>query len=529
LRALFFENRPILVEYTSDFLQDQPIFVINKKTRLLITFAALAALFLGALDALVMATAMPSIVADLGGLHLYSWVYSAYFLARAVSLPFFGKLADLYNTRNLFLLSISIFIVSSITAGLSANMLFLIISRVFQGIGAGGNFALVYIVLADISVPEKRGKTLSLASSVWGIASVLGPSLGGFIVSFFSWRWIFFMNVPLGLISLLAIGFYLVEVREKKQKVSFDFGGMFTLTLAILSLLTAFLHGSRQFGWYSWQTAGMLIVAVLSTAGFYHFEKRAQDPIVSVRFFANRGFCLGNATVFFSSFSIFSLFAFAPLFVQGALGKTPLQVGLAMLALSFGWSVGSIFLGQILHFFDEKYSTIAGVLFLFSGSAMTPGFSTDTSMGKCFFVFLLVGIGMGFVTLSTLVIVQTSVPGEDLGVATSSHQFTRTLGGAVGVGIGGSFVATRLDKAMVSAEKWLSAETMNNRFVERLRQNFEMIFEPEIQSKLPQKALSLLRESVVDGVSTVFYAVVISAIFCFFISLVLPRKKDIRK
>jgi MFS family permease len=170
--------------------------------------AALLALFLGALDSLVMSAAMPTIITDLGGLHLYAWVYSAYFLARAVSLPVFGKLSDLFATGKLFLFSIGLFVIGSVAAGASPSMGFLVAARVFQGIGAGGIFALVYVVLSDVAPPGARAKTLSLASSVWGISSLIGPTLGGFIVTFFSWRWIFLMNLPLGILSLAGIFFF---------------------------------------------------------------------------------------------------------------------------------------------------------------------------------------------------------------------------------------------------------------------------------------------------------------------------------
>jgi len=172
--------------------------LISHQKRFYVIAAALLTLFLGALDALVMSAAMPTIVTDLGGLHLYSWVYSAYLLARAVSLPVFGKLADIFKSRRLYVISILIFLLGSVLAGLAQSMTQLILSRVLQGIGAGGNFALVYIVLTDISAPENRAKTLSLASFIWGLASVLGPTFGGFVVTYFSWRWIFFINVPLG-------------------------------------------------------------------------------------------------------------------------------------------------------------------------------------------------------------------------------------------------------------------------------------------------------------------------------------------
>ena len=183
--------------------------LINLKSRFYVIAAALLALFLGALDTLVMGAAMPTIVADLGGLHLYSWVFSVYLLTRAVSLPIFGKLCDIFNSKKLYTISIVIFLLSSILAGVSQNMTQLTFSRALQGVGAGGNFALAYIVLADISPPEKRGKMMALASFVWGIASVLGPTLGGFIVNYFSWRWIFFINIPLGSFALMGILMYL--------------------------------------------------------------------------------------------------------------------------------------------------------------------------------------------------------------------------------------------------------------------------------------------------------------------------------
>jgi MFS family permease len=208
--------------------QQAPQTIISRKSRYYIITAALLALFLGALDALVMSAAMPTIIADLGGLHLYSWVYSAYLLARAVSLPIFGKLADIFNSKRLFIITISIFLMASIFAGLAQTMTQLILWRVFQGIGGGGIFALVYIVLADISSPESRAKNLSLGSFIWGLASVLGPTFGGFVVTYFSWRWIFFVNVPLSMLSLLGIGFCLVEIREKKKEAAIDYLGALT-------------------------------------------------------------------------------------------------------------------------------------------------------------------------------------------------------------------------------------------------------------------------------------------------------------
>ena len=391
--------------------------------------AALLALFLGALDALIMSAAMPTIIADLGGLQLYAWAYTAYFLARAISLPLFGKLSDLYSTKKLFLLSIGLFLIASMAAGLSPSMGFLVAARVFQGLGGGGIFALVYVVLSDISAPEHRAKTLSLASSIWGIASLIGPTLGGFIVTWFSWRWIFYINLPLGIFSLIGIGLFFKELREKPANACLDLAGAFCLSGFILGLLILVMVGGRDFNWTSWQVILIAVSTVLLGGRFYRAEQKAFDPILDFQFFKYPAFALGNVLVFFASFSIFALFAYAPLFLQGTLSQSPLQVGYAMLSLSLGWSAGSLFAGRKMHSLGLKKATLTGAVLMVMGTGLTLYFSRTTSMIQCFLSFMTVGLGLGFMTLSTLLIVQNIVPPKNLGVATSFHQFARTIGG----------------------------------------------------------------------------------------------------
>lgn len=490
----------------------------SPRERLLVTGAALLALFLGAMDALIMSTAMPTIVADLGGLHLYSWVYTTYFLARAVSLPIFGKLADTYRTRTLFLVSIGLFVVSSIFAGASPNMAFLVSARVFQGIGAGGNFALVYIALADVSPPDRRGKAMSLASFVWGLASILGPTLGGFIVTWASWRWIFYINVPLGLASLIVITRYFVETREKKAEVNLDLWGAATLSAAVLALLTALMLGGRSHGWGSGPVLALIGLSVLSGGAFYTAEKRAVDPILAPRFFTIRGFAAGNSAVFLSSFVIFSLFAFGPLLVQGAMGKPPMQVGMAMLWLSLGWSLGSILLGRFVDEIGAKPAAVFGAAILIIGCAFTLLFSPQTTMATCSAVFFVVGVGMGFVTLATLLEVQNSLDAADLGVATASNQFARTLGGTVGVGVCGSLVFGRLRQ---------SVETLSglpSNLVDTLHRNVEILFEPQAQAGFSEAVRQGLQRAVIQGLSTAFWVIVGGAVLCLFCCLFLPGK-----
>lgn len=497
---------------------------LRRQKRLWIIGAALLALFLGAMDALVMSAAMPTIVAELGSIHLYAWVYSAYFLARAISLPIVGKLSDIYNTKTIFLVSIAIFLLASLAAGAAPSMIFLVAARVFQGIGAGGIFALVYIVLSDISLPGQRGKTLSFASSIWGIASIIGPTLGGFIVTYFSWRWIFFINVPLALLCLAGIGRYLKsEPRRHKADVHLDYGGVISLSGFILCFLTIFIVGGRE---YAWGSAEILVLSFLSgcfAIFFYFAEKRAIDPVIDLRFFAERNFACGNIATFFSSFAIFSLFAYAPLYIQGALGKTPMQVGVAMLALSFGWSMGSLVLGRFVAGAGGKAASVVGSLLLIITGIMMLFFTIETSIATCLLVFLLVGIGMGFVTLSTLLLVQGSLSSENLGVATSFHQFARTLGGTVGVGISGGIVTTRLINNLE-----LSAVSVPPSVMEKLLDSLENIFRSEFQVLLQPETGVVLYGAVAQSMVAVYWIVLVASVFCLIASLLLKREPPLK-
>ena len=499
-----------------------PEVLLTARSRNYIIIASLLALFLGALDALVMSAATPTIVADLGGLHLYSWVYSAYFLARAVSLPVFGKLADIFKSRSLYIISICIFILGSVMAGFAQSMTQLILSRVLQGIGAGGNFALVYIVLADISSPEQRGKTLSLGSFIWGLASVLGPTFGGFVVTYFSWRWIFFVNLPLGAVSLLGIVLFLVDdVREKKKAAAIDYWGAVTLSTAILGLLTVFLMAGRTLDWLSPQIIGLSMFTIAAGIAFYYAEKKAPEPILSLDFFVIRGFSIGNGSAFLASFTIFALFAYSPLFIQGALGKTPLEMSVAMLTMSLGWSIGALVCGQLINRFGQKPSTIFGSLCLVVGGVISVTFSVETSVTVCSIVFGITGVGMGFVSMATLLVVQDSLDISDLGVATSSHQFARTLGGTIGVGISGSFVTMTLSNVVESLIKTDLKNIPPSLHME-IRQNIENIFRPEIQALLGAEVQKAMQEAVARGVLTVFWITLMTSLMCLVLSILIP-------
>ena len=495
---------------------------ISARQRTFIIWAALLALFLGALDALIMSAALPSIVAELGGLPLYAWVYSAYFLARAVSLPIFGKLADLHGTKGLFLFSIGLFVASSIAAGMAGSMAFLIFSRVFQGIGAGGIFALVYIVLSEVAPPGRRAKTLALGSSIWGISSVIGPTLGGVIVSFFSWRWIFFINIPLGILSLVGIALFLSRTESKKQqKGGFDFGGIFLFSTAILGLLTIFITGGRDIAWLS--PAMFLIgsVTLLCAILFVFVEKKAKDPMVDLGLFRCRNFSFGNGAIFWASFTIFSFFAYVPLYIQGSLGRSPMEVGVAMVSLSLGWSFGALLYGRTSKSGSEKRWSVAGGAILLAGALWTMRFHLQTHLAECFLAFLMVGLGMGFVSLATLILVQNNAPSADLGIVTSFHQFARSLGGTIGVGICGGLVTSAMFKRLEEATVELPADLML-----QLQRSTESLLRPEFQRLIPYEARESLGQAVLSGVFSVFVVASISSVLCLLCCLLIDSRKE---
>ncbi|THB79574.1 MAG: MFS transporter [Desulfobulbaceae bacterium] len=490
------------------------------RQRSMVIWAALLALFLGALDALIMSAAMPSIVAELAGLELYAWVYSAYFLTRAVSLPVFGKLADVYSVKKLFLFSIILFTVASVIAGLSNSMWMLIISRAFQGIGAGGNFALVYIVLSHVSEPSNRAKTLSLASSIWGISSVIGPTLGGFIVTYFSWRWIFFINLPVGLLSLAGIALFLQSKERVEKETSLDLTGVMLFTTFVLGLLCIFITGGRELPWLSPSMAILVIFTLVMGILFYRQEKRAEKPMIHLSFFTQRNFTMGISATFLASFTIFSLFAYVPLYIQGSLGLSPMQVGLAMVSLSLGWSFGALFYGRLSKKGAERLWSIWGGLVLLAGSVMMLRFNLGTSMLECFAVFLIIGIGMGLVSLSTLIVVQDSVSNKHLGIATSLHQFGRSLGGTVGVGVCGGILTTRLFGNLAKVE------TLPDEMVAGLERSVESMLQPGFHALIPDEALVSLKNALLAGVYSTFILCTLSSLLCFFSCVLLKKSTD---
>jgi predicted MFS family arabinose efflux permease len=349
------------------------------------------------------------------------------------------------------------------------------------------------------------------------------------MVTYVNWRWIFFINVPLGLVSFWGINAFLVETRPKAARVNLDLAGAAALTTAILAFLLVFLLAGRVFAWGSWSIIGLMVVTAVAAAAFVVIEKRAADPILSLDFFRNRGFAAGNGAMFLSSFVIFSMFAYAPLFIQGAQGRSPMEVGIAMLSLSLGWSGGSLGLGRLVDRSSEKYAAVVGGAGLLAGCIMALQFDLNTSLAYSFVTFLIIGISIGFVSLATLLAVQSSLGSENLGVATSSQQFARSLGGAVGVGISGSFIADRFAGLIAKIQVQGIMEGLPKSLSESGAGQIESLMRPEVQSLLSPELRQMLQSTVVSGVMAVFWVVALSALLCLLFSVFIPGKPGHRQ
>ena len=409
----------------------------NRRRRPWIVLAIMMGSFLGGLEATVVGTAMPTIVGDLGGLHFYSWVFSAYMLSTAVAMPLFGKFSDLFGKKRMFFWGAGFFLVGSGLSGLSGEMWQLVVFRAIQGIGSGGVGIISMAIIAHLYEPHHRARAMGFISSVWGISSVAGPMLGSLIVSTLGWRWVFYVNLPFGLMAILLLSAVFHEKRHRERR-QIDYRGAFGLTSAILLLLIAFAQIGKGESILAWNVVLLMIVFLLMMLFFFRTEQNAREPFLPLQLFRKRVFTLSNTCGFLAGFSVFGVIAFLPLFVQAIKGGTAMDAGFALMGVSLGWSMGSIGSGQIVHRLGEKKIILTGILVMGAGLGIASQLNPASSMFVIELAAFTMGLGMGIQTPALLTSVQNSVQPSDIGVATSTHMLSRTIGGAIGVSMMGA-------------------------------------------------------------------------------------------
>ena len=406
----------------------------------------LMAILLAMLDNLIVSTALPRIVGDLGGVAHLSWVVTAYILASTITTPFYGKLGDMYGRKTFFVAAIIIFLAGSALSGLSQTMDELIAFRAIQGLGAGGLMVGAMATLGDIVAPRERGRYMSYMMVVMMLATIGGPLLGGFITTSFSWRWIFYINIPLGgaaLIYLLAV----LHVPAHKVQHKVDYLGGSLLAVAATALILLATWGGTQYAWGSPQIIGLALLTVAAGVAFYVTEMRAAEPMMPLHVYRNRNFSLSMAMTFLTGLAMFGAMTFLPLFQQTVQGESPTVSGLALTPMMLGVTVTSIVAGQVTTKTGRyKVFPILGGAIMSLGMYLLTGLGVGTSRLTSALFYVVLGLGMGFLMQMVSLIAQNSVEQKDMGVASSARMFFQQIGGSLGVAAFGAVFARQLTK-----------------------------------------------------------------------------------
>jgi EmrB/QacA subfamily drug resistance transporter len=415
------------------------------QTSLRLVFAGLMlVLFLAALDQTIVATALPTIVGDLGGLNHISWVVTAYLLAQTVVTPLYGKLGDQYGRKVVLQCALTLFLVGSALCGLSQNLDELIAFRALQGLGGGGLLVSAQAAIGDVVPPRERGRYTGLFGAVFGVASVVGPLLGGFLTSELSWRWIFYVNLPLGVLAMFVLSATLPAVTERVHH-TIDYLGTALMGSGLCAIVLGASLGGTSFAWGSPVIVGLGIAGVVLIAAFAVGERRAREPVLPLRLLRNRVFAVTGAVGFVVGFSLFGAVTYLPLFLQVVKGASPTGSGLQLIPLVGGLLITSIASGQVIsrtgHY---KPFPIAGMAVLTVGLYLLSTLKSTSSVGTIFAFMFVVGLGLGMVMQVLVLAVQNAVDYADLGVATSGATLFRSIGGSLGTATLGAIFSNRL-------------------------------------------------------------------------------------
>ena len=417
---------------------------MSRKRIILVTAGIMLSLFLASMESTVVATAMPTIVGQLGGLEHYSWVFSAYMLASTTVVPLYGKISDLYGRRKLYVFAMALFLIGSVLCGVANSMTQLIFARALQGVGAGGLMPLAFILIGEMFTLEERAKMQGFFSGVWGVSSIVGPLLGGFLVDQLSWRWIFYINIGPGLLAAALVAFAWRDQAQHHERPAIDYAGAALLTVSVVMLLLG-LMGSGTSSWIL--ISGALILFVL----LLWVERRAADPILPLALFRDRLFSTATLHGVLSGWTVFGSVSFIPLFVQSVMGTSATQAGITITPMLLGWVMASIIGTRLLLTIGYRRLGLIGTAAFTVGAFLMSRAGMNSSQLSLMIFVALMGIGMGLSIPAYLIAVQTSVQRRQLGTATSTLQFSRSMGGTLGVSVMGAALSARLSSNLVGS------------------------------------------------------------------------------
>ena len=422
-----------------------PNITLDPRARLEILFAILLGLFLSALDQTIVGTALPRVVTDLKGNELYTWVVTIYLLTSTITGPIYGKLSDQFGRRNLLMVGIGLFLIGSFLSGLSQDMLQLILFRGIQGLGAGALFPIALAVIGDLFTPQERGKYQGLFGAVFGLSAIIGPFLGGWLTDNVSWHWVFFVNLPVGAVSMAIIWRLLPAHQRSGVTRKVDWLGVFVFTLALVPILIGLTNKTPAVDWFDPWVGGLIALGVVLLGVFIWIESRAAEPIMPLDLFRNRTYSVSLLAAFMASFGFFGAIIFLPRWYQVVNGSTATESGYQLLPLLAGLIGGSILSGQLVSRTGRyKLLTVASLSTLAVALFLLTNLRADTPPPVLYAWQFIAGVGIGPSMAVFTIIVQNSVPWQKMGAATSNLTFFRQIGGTVGLAIAGTVFGSTL-------------------------------------------------------------------------------------
>ena len=476
------------------------------RNHIIILIGILTGLFLASIEGTIVGTAMPTIVTQLGGLAIYSWVFSAYMLTATSTTPIFGKLSDMYGIRPVYMIAVALFLAGSMLSGTAHSMTELVVYRALQGLGAGGLLPLTFTIIGSIFSLEQRAKLQGFFSGVWGVSSLIGPLVGGLIVDRGgeTWRWIFYLNIPFGLAAAALIWFNLREPQLQRTRRAIDYSGVVLLVGGIVAFLLVLLEGPTS-GWTSPFVVGLGVVSLVLLVLFVFNEMKVREPIISPDLFKQRLFTVGSAHGFLSGMAMFGSISFLPLFAQGVLGQNATAAGAALTPALLGWTLSSIVGGRLMLRYGYRKVAIVSMVFMCIGAFMLSRLDTTTHLWQLLVYSGLLGIGMGAAVTAFLISIQSATPRQRMGEATSTLQFSRSIGGTVGVSIFGTVMAAKLAEGLTRA-------------------GFDATIDPrallERSSDIAPNILRALQGALADGIATIFLLAFVATFAAFLIVVV---------
>ena len=486
----------------------------KKETQRTIRFISIIlALFMGAIEGTIVSTAMPEIVGELGGFSLYSWVFSSYLLMNTVTVLIYGKLSDLFGRKPVLLFGISVFLLGSIGAGFAWSMQSLIAFRFIQGFGAGAITPVAMTIVGDIYTKEERAKVQGYISSVWGISAILGPALGGGLIEYVSWSWIFWINLPIGLLSALGLLFFYHEHRNaEKQKI--DYKGSLLLTVSLSLLMFLLVDGGTAFSWLSLTSLLIIISIVILLIIFVKQQNQASEPIMPFTIWNNKSILFANLTSLTTGVILIGISSYLPTFVQGVMGKSPTVAGFTLTAMSMGWPIASFLSGHMMLKFGYRTTCVIGGVFILSGSLSFVLLPFNEFVMLAALGSFLIGVGMGLTSTAFIVFIQSTVEWGQRGAATASNTFMRNLGNTIGAALLGGILNNRLNAYFIqNGDEDLDLNSINK------------LLNMETRSSLETGRVELLQDGLTHSLGIVYFIVFILSIVSIICIFKLPKEK----